>query len=438
VAEAPPTVVIRGGSVVGLAGRADVVLDQGVVVAVGPDLDVPSGAVVLDASGCAVSPGLVDLHTHLRQPGLEEAETIESGARAAALGGFTAVVAMPNTNPPIDSASVAQEVLALGRGRSCEVLVAGAITLGRRGEELAPLRELAELGVRLFTDDGTGVQSGAVMRRALEYARGLGVTLAQHCEDADLADGGAMHDGEWSSRLGLSGIPAAAEEAMLARDLALVRQTGAPMHFLHLSTRGSVRLLAAAKAEGLAVTAEVTPHHLALTHAEVRGYDPVFKVNPPLRTEDDTRALAHALADGTIDAIATDHAPHPPEAKDLPFDQAPPGMLGLETALSVSIQALEGILTLEEILARLTSAPAAIAQISPAHRPAATAQGGPLRVGSAGHICVFDPEVTWIVDAQRQASRSRNTPYAGTTLRGRVRHTVHAGFPVVIDAEARR
>jgi dihydroorotase len=433
-------VVIRGGRVVGPAGttRADVVVEGGVVAAVGQDLDIPKGAVVLDAAGCLVSPGLVDLHTHLRQPGHEEAETIESGTRAGALGGFTALVAMPNTDPPIDSAAVAADVLALGRGRPCEVLVAGAITLGRRGEELAPMRELAALGVRLFTDDGSGVQSGAVMRRALEYARGLGVTLAQHCEDAELAAGGAMHDGEWSSRLGLPGIPAAAEEAMLARDLALVRQTGAPMHFLHLSTRGSVALLAAAKAEGLAVTAEVTPHHLALTHAAVSGYDPTFKVNPPLRTTEDTEALARALAEGIIDAIATDHAPHPPEAKDLPFDQAPPGMLGLETALSVSIQALDGILSPEEVIVRLTSAPASIAGVSLERRPAASAQGGPLVVGAAGHICVFDPEATWTVDAHSQASRSRNTPFAGTTLRGRVRHTVYAGIPVVIDAEIGR
>jgi dihydroorotase len=438
VAEGAPTVVIRGGSVVGAteSTRADVVIADGVVVAVGTDLDVPSGAVVLDAAGCLVSSGLVDLHTHLRQPGAEEAETVESGTRAAALGGFAAVVAMPNTDPPIDSAAVAEEVLALGRGRPCEVLVAGAITLGRRGEELAPLRELAALGVRLFTDDGSGVQSGAVMRRALEYALGLGVTLAQHCEDTELAAGGAMHDGEWSSRLGLPGIPAAAEEAMLARDLALVRLTGAPMHFLHVSTRGSVALLAAARAEGLPVTAEVTPHHLALTHAAVCGYDPTFKVNPPLRTTEDTVALARALADGTIDAIATDHAPHPPEAKDLPFDQAPPGMLGLETALSVSVQALSGVLSPEEVIRRMTSAPASIARISVADRPAAMAHGGPLVAGAAGHICVFDPEATWTVDALAQASRSRNTPFAGTTLRGRVRHCVHAGVPVVVDAES--
>jgi dihydroorotase len=440
VAEGAPTVIIRGGRVIGngRAMRVDFVLDRGIVVELGKNLDVPSGAVVLDAGGCLVSAGLVDLHTHLRQPGHEEAETIESGTRAAALGGFSAVVAMPNTDPPIDSAAVVEEVLMLGRGQPCEVLVAGAITLGRRGEQLAPLRELAALGVRLFTDDGTGVQSGALMRRALEYARGLGVTLAQHCEDASLAADGAMHDGEWSSRLGLPGIPAAAEEAMLARDIALVRQTGAPMHFLHLSTRGSVALLAAARAEGLPVTAEVTPHHLSLTDASVRGYDSTFKVNPPLRTKEDTEALARALADGTIDAIATDHAPHAPETKDLPFDQAPPGMLGLETALSVSITALEGVLTPEEVIARMTSAPAAIAGVSPAHRAVGLAHGGPLSVGAAAHVCVFDPDAAWTVDPAIQASRSRNTPFAGTTLRGRVRHTVHAGVPVVMDAELQR
>ncbi len=414
------------------------VIEAGRIAAVEEGAAVPKGAVVLDAGGCLVAPGLVDLHTHLRQPGAEEAETVESGARAAALGGFTAVVAMPNTDPPIDCAAVAEEVLALGRDAACEVLVAGAITLGRRGEDLAPLRELAALGISLFTDDGAGVQSGAVMRRALEYARGLGVTLAQHCEDASLAAGGVMHDGEWSSRLGLPGMPAAAEEAMLARDLALVRQTGAAMHFLHLSTRGSVALLAAARAEGLPVTAEVTPHHLALSDASVEGYDPVFRVNPPLRTKGDADALARALADGTIDAIATDDAPHPPEAKDLPFDQAPPGMLGLETALSVALGALAGVLSVEEVLARMTSAPAAIARISVADRASASAQGGPIVAGAAGHLCVFDPDATWTVDGARLASRSRNSPFAGTTLRGRVRHTIYGGVPVVIDAEAQR
>jgi dihydroorotase len=440
VADGAPTVVIRGGRVVssGKSRRADVALEAGVVTAIERDIEPPAGATVLDASGCLVSAGLVDLHTHLRQPGAEEAETIESGARAAARGGFTAVVAMPNTDPPIDSAAVAEEVLALGRHQPCEVLVAGAITVGRRGERLAPLRELAALGIRLFTDDGAGVQDGGLMRRALEYARGLGVTLAQHCEDAALAGGGVMHEGEWSSRLGLPGMPAAAEEAMLARDLALVALTGAPMHFLHLSTKGSVELLAGARVKGLPVSAEVTPHHLALTEEAVGGYDPVFKVNPPLRRKQDALALAEGLAKGTIDAIATDHAPHPPEDKDRPFDQAPPGMLGLETALSVSVSALAGVLSPEEVLARLSEAPARIAGISGAERVPARAQGGPLVVGAAGHVCVFDPTARWTLEPSELASRSRNSPFLGSLLEGRVRHTLFAGTPVVVDAELTR
>jgi dihydroorotase len=436
-AAAAPVVVIRGGTVVDAGGerRADVVVRAGTVVEVAPDAAVPRGATVLDAGGCLVAPGLVDLHVHLREPGAEEAETVESGARAAALGGYTAVVAMPNTDPPIDSAAVADEVLALGRGQPCEVLVAGAITVGRRGERLAPMRELAALGISLFTDDGNGVQDGGLMRRALEYARGLGVTLAQHCEDATLAAGGVMHEGAWSSRLGLPGIPAAAEETMLARDLALVALTGSPMHFLHVSTRGSVELLAGARAKGLKVSAEVTPHHLALTEESVATYDPVFRVNPPLRTKDDALALAEGLARGTIDAIATDHAPHPPEDKDRPFDQAPPGMLGLETALSVSVAALAGVLSPEEVLARLTTAPARIARVSRDVRPPERAQGGPLEVGVAAHVCVFDPDARWTLEPSRLASRSRNSPFTGAPLQGRVRHTVFAGEPVVVDGE---
>ena len=295
---------------------------------------------MLDAAGCLVGPGLVDLHTHLRQPGREEAETIETGARAAALGGYTAIVAMPNTEPAVDSAGVAAEVLALGAGCVAEVAVAGAITVGRAGHALAPLGELAALGVTLFTDDGAGVQDGALMRRALDYAKGLGVTLAQHCEDTCLAAGGAMHEGSWSSRLGIPGMPAAAEEAMVARDIALARLTGAPVHFLHLSTAGSVDLVRRAKEEGLPVTAEAAPHHMLLTHAAVAGYDPVFKVNPPLRTDEDVAAVVAGLCDGTIDAVATDHAPHAPESKDAPFEQAPPGMLGLQTALPIAWEVL--------------------------------------------------------------------------------------------------
>ncbi len=446
----PTTVVIRGGTV--LDGgheprRADVAVTDGVVTAVGSDLTVPAGATVLDAGGCLVGPGLVDLHTHLRQPGREEAETVATGARAAALGGYTAVVAMPNTEPAIDSAGTAREVLDLGRDALAEVAVAGAITVDRAGERLAPMGELAALGVRIFTDDGSGVQDGGLMRRAFDYAKGLGVLLAQHCEDCALAAGGAMHEGAWSSRLGIPGMPAAAEEAMVARDLALVRQTGAPVHFLHLSTAGSVALVRQAKAEGLAVTAEAAPHHLALTDALVAGYDPVFKVNPPLRADADVEAVKAGLCDGTIDAIATDHAPHTPEAKEAPFDQAPPGMLGLETALAVAFTELlehdvhdPGHLSARALWGLLSWQPAAIAGLDPAAPRIGghSGHGGPVAVGADANLCVVDPTATWTVDASALASRSRNTPYAGRSLVGRVRHTVLRGEPVVVDAEAQR
>ena len=422
------SIVIRGGEVVDATGsrRADVLVEDGRIAAVGTDL---SADVTLDAGGCVVAPGLVDLHTHLRQPGKEEAETVETGARAAVLGGFTAVLAMPNTTPAIDSAGVAREVLDLGRDACCDVYTAGAITVGRAGTQLAPMAELAALGVRFFTDDGTGVQDGRLMRRALEYARGLGVTLAQHCEDDVLAAGGAMNEGAVSARLGIPGQPAEAEEVMVMRDIALARLTGGRVHFQHLSTRRSVALVAAAKAEGLAVTCEATPHHLALTHERCESYDPVFKVNPPLRTADDVAAVRAGLADGTIDCIATDHAPHAPETKEQPFDEAPPGMLGLETALAVALTHLD--LPLAEILALLSWRPAAIIGLGDTH-------GGPVAAGRPANLCVIDPAATWTVEPERLASRSRNTPYAGMTLTGRVRHTVVGGEAVVIDAECQR
>ncbi len=436
------TLLLRGGSVVGPEGltRADVAVGGAVVLDVAASIDPPKGATVLDATGCLVGPGLVDLHTHLRQPGREEAETIETGTRAAALGGYTAVVAMPNTEPPIDSAGVVREILDLAVGCAAEVAVSGAITVGRAGTALAPMGELASLGVTLFTDDGAGVQDGALMRRALDYAKGLGVTLAQHCEDSCLADGGAMHEGEWSSRLGIPGMPAAAEEAMVARDIALVRLTGAPVHFLHLSTAGSVELVRRAKAEGLAVTAEAAPHHMLLTHALVAGYDPVFKVNPPLRTGADVAAVVTGLCDGTIDAVATDHAPHAPEAKDVPFDQAPPGMLGLQTALPVAWEVLSSRLGPERVFALMSTQPAAIAKLTATDPRVGghSAQGGPVEAGAAANLCVFDPAATTVVEPARLASRSHNTPYAGRSFQGAVRHTVLRGEPTVIDAVAQR
>ncbi len=431
----PPTVIIRGGTVLDREGerRADVLVSGGRVEAVAATIEVPSGALVLDAGGCTVAPGLVDLHTHLREPGREESESIETGTRAAALGGYTAVVAMPNTEPPLDSAEAVRSVLDLATTATAEVAVAGAITQGRAGQRLAPLAEMAALGVRLFTDDGAGVQSAGLMRRALEYARGIGVTLAQHCEDTSLAAGGAMHEGAWSSRLGLPGVPAAAEEVMVGRDIALARETGARIHFLHLSTAGSVEMVRRAKAEGLAVTAEAAPHHFTLTDGCAAGYDPVFKVNPPLRPAADVEAVKAGLADGTIDAIATDHAPHAPELKDLPFDQAPPGMLGLETALALALG--QTGLSLARVLALLSWQPAAIAGLDTSGRGG---QGGPIVPGAAAHLVVIDPTAQWTVDAAALASRSRNSPYQGWKLTGRVRHTVFGGEPVVVDAEAQR
>ncbi|MGH9268466.1 MAG: dihydroorotase, partial [Acidimicrobiales bacterium] len=374
-------------------------------------------------------PGLVDLHTHLREPGREEAETVESGARAAALGGYTAVVAMPNTDPPVDSAAVVRLVLDLGAKAACDVHPSGAITVGRAGERLAPMAEMAALGVRIFTDDGAGVQDARLMRRALEYASGLGVTLAQHCEDAALAAGGHMHEGAWSSRLGLPGVPAAAEELMVARDLALARLAGGRLHLLHLSTAGSVALVRAAKAAGQEVTAEAAPHHFTLTDAEVAGYDTVFKVNPPLRGEADVAAVRAGLADGTLDAIATDHAPHSQEDKEVPFIEAPPGMLGLETALALALGGLG--LAVGRVLALMSWQPARIAGLAAEH-------GGPVAEGRPANLCVIDPAERWVVEPAGLASRSRNTPYAGRALTGRVRHTLLRGEPVVVDGVAQR
>src|SRR5919106_2867404 len=376
------SVVIRGGRVVDATGerRADVAVEDGRIATVAEGSDLAAD-VVLDAGGCVVAPGLVDLHTHLRQPGREEAETIETGARAAALGGFSCVLAMPNTDPPVDSAGMAREVLELGRGACCDVRTSAAITVGRQGSRLTPMAELAALGVRVFTDDGTGVQDGRLMRRALEYARGLGVTLAQHCEDQGLSGDGAMHEGAVSARLGIPGQPAEAEELMVLRDIALARLTGGRVHLQHLSTRRSLALVAAAKAEGLPVTCEATPHHLTLTDGRCAGYDPVFKVNPPLRTDDDMAAVRRGLADGTVDAIATDHAPHAPEAKELPFAEAAPGMLGLETALPLALTHLD--LPIAAVLALLSWRPAALLGAGDAH-------GGPIEPGRPANLCVID------------------------------------------------
>ncbi len=423
------TTVIRGGTVVDQHGerRTDVLVAGGEIVDVGDGLD---GDEELDAGGCVVAPGFVDLHVHLREPGHEEAETVETGSRAATLGGFTAIVAMPNTDPPQDAPGVIELVRAQGEAAGlCDVLPAGCITLGRGGEALAPFAELAAAGVRILTDDGNGVQDPLLMRRAMEYSLGLDVVLAQHCEVARLTERAVMHEGRCCSELGLPGWPAIAEELMVHRDIELARLTGARIHLLHLSTARSVELVRAAKADGIAVTAEATPHHFSLTDEELRGFDPVFKVNPPLRSAHDVAAIKAGLADGTIDAIATDHAPHPPDAKERPLDDAPPGMLGLETALGVALTALD--MPLADVLAALSWKPAAIAGVADRH-------GGPIERGRAANLTVFDPAATWSVRPAALASRSRNTPFAGRTLRGQIRHTVFRGEVLVRDRMAMR
>jgi dihydroorotase len=428
-------VLIQGGTVIDVDGsrRADVLVRDGLIAEVGENLTAPGGATVLEADGAIVTPGFVDLHTHLREPGGEDAETIETGARAGALGGYTALVAMPNTNPPIDTAAVVEQVLRLGQLAPCKVYSSACITKGRAGEELAPLGELHGLGVRIFTDDGTCVGDAGLMRRALEYARALpGAVLAQHCEDPQLARGGHMNEGAWSSWLGIPGMPAEAESVVVARDIALAGLTGGRVHFLHLSTAASIELVRAAKAKGLAVTAEAAPHHFTLTDSLCCGYDPIYKVNPPLRTEGDVKAVKEGLADGTIDAIATDHAPHPAQEKERPFDEAPPGMLGLETALALTLTELvgPGLLDLPRAVALLSWQPARLAGLAE--------HGGPIAPGRPAHIAVFDPEAVWEVDPTKLASRSRNTPYAGRKLTGKVRHTILAGEPVVRDGQAQR
>lgn len=430
------TLAVRGGTVIDAQGtrRADVVVsDEGAILAVGSGLTADHE---LDAGDCIVAPGLVDLHVHLRQPGNEEAETIDTGARGAALGGFTAVVAMPNTNPAMDCVSVVSEVRTLGESAICDVVPSAAISVGRRGESLAPMAELVRAGVRIFTDDGTGVQDDKLMRTALEYAGSLEhlcgdetIVLAQHCEVDALSKGGFMHEGLWSSWLGIPGQPSEAEELMVMRDIALCRLTGTRVHFQHMSTAGSISMIRAAKAAGLPVTAEAATHHFSLTDACCQSYDPVYKVHPPLRTDADVAAVKDGLADGTIDAIATDHAPHTPKSKQQTFADAPPGMLGLETAFAVANTHLD--MPIDALLAAMSWRPAAIAGLNKTH-------GGPIEEGSMANLTVIDPNAAWTASAAEMASRSSNTPYEGMALRGRVRHTVYKGEAVVVDGVAQR
>jgi len=421
------SVVFRGGSVVTKDGVvvADLMVQHGEISEIGSGL---SADEVVDISGLTIFPGFVDLHAHLREPGREDAETIETGSRAGALGGYTAVVAMPNTNPAQDNVPTIEFVRLQGqRAGLLEVIPSGCITVGREGKALAPMAELAKAGVRLFTDDGSGVQDPLLMRRAMEYSKELNVVLGQHCEVSSLTQGAVMHECGCSSDLGVPGWPSIAEELMVHRDIELARLTGARVHFLHLSTAGSVQLVRQAKLDGLPVTAEVTPHHLSLTAELLRGFDATFKVNPPLRSMSDIEALKAGLLDGTIDAIATDHAPHARRDKELPLDQAPPGMLGLETALGVTCAALD--LDPLAIAQVMSVAPARIAGI-------ADRQGNLPRVGVAANLCVVDLNATWTINPETMASKSTNTPFVGMQLRGKVVHTMFKGNFVVRDGKA--
>jgi dihydroorotase len=426
-------ILIRGGTVLDATGqrRADVTIDGGRVVEVGPKLTASDGdEQILEADGCIVSPGFVDLHVHLREPGREEAETIETGSRAAALGGFTAIVAMPNTEPAQDSLAVVEFVRAQSRRAAlCDVHPAGCITINREGRALAPFGELAAAGVHLFTDDGSGVQDPQLMRHALEYARVLDITLAQHCEVSSLTKGAVMHEGSCCSHLGLPGWPAIAEELMVHRDIELSRLTGARIHLLHLSTARSVELVRAAKADGLPVTAEAAPHHFTLTHDLLVGYDAVYKVNPPLRTDADVQALRAGLADGTIDVVGTDHAPHPSEHKECEWAQAAMGMTGLETALSVVQHTMieTGLMSWADF-ARVTSAAAAkIGRLED--------QGRPLEAGEPANIILVDPAARWTVEPAKMATMGRNSPFKGMELPGKVVATFFKGHPTVLDGK---
>ena len=427
-----PPLLLRGGRVIdpsrNLDEPADVLVQDGKVAGVGRGLGVPDGADVRDVHGCVVAPGLVDVHVHVREPGNEDVETVATGARAAAAGGFTAVCAMPNTDPVTDNqAAVGFIVRQSVRAGLTRVYPIGAISVGQRGERLSEFGEMVGAGAVAVSDDGKPVVSSHLMRTALEYARTFGIPVADHCEEPTLADGGVMHEGLVSARLGLKGIPAAAEEIMVARDTLLAGLTGAHVHLCHMSTRGSVDLIKRAKELGVRVTAEVTPHHLVLTDRACERYDTQAKMNPPLREPADVAALRTALKEGVLDCIASDHAPHAYDAKESAFDDAPFGIVGLETAFGVAYTELVagGVLTLSELIHRMSTAPAAAFGLP----------GGTLRPGAVADVVVLDLTDTWTVDPAAFCSKSRNTPFAGRVLTGRAALTL-VGGKIVHQREA--
>lgn len=410
----------------------DILLRDGMIAQVGTGLSA-RGAHRLDASGLVALPGLVDLHTHLREPGREDAETVESGSRAAALGGYTAVHAMANTDPVADTAGVVEQVWRLGQAAGlCDVYPVGAVTAGLAGGQLAELGAMADSAarVRVFSDDGNCVADPALMRRALEYVKAFDGVIAQHAEEPRLTVGAQMNEGVVSARLGLAGWPAAAEEAIIARDALLAGHVGSRLHVCHVSTAGSVELIRWAKSKGFRVTAEVTPHHLLLTDELAATYDPVYKVNPPLRTAQDVQALRDGLAEGVIDCVATDHAPHALEDKETEWDAARPGMLGLQTALSVVVAAMleTGLLDWRGLAERMSAVPARIGDLA--------GHGNDLAEGVPANLVLVDPDARWVVEPVQFASRSRNVPYAGRELPARVVATFLRGRATVLDGKA--
>ncbi|MBI1967169.1 MAG: dihydroorotase [Gemmatimonadetes bacterium] len=427
--------LLKGGRVIdpsrGLDQTADILIQDGKIAAVGVGLGPPDDAEVRDVKGLVVSPGLVDLHVHLREPGNEDEETVATGARAAAAGGFTAICAMPNTDPVTDNqAAVGFIVRQSLRAGFARVHPIGAISVGQKGERLAEFGEMVGAGAVAVSDDGKPVVSGHLMRTALEYARTFEIPVADHCEEPTLAAGGAMHEGLVATRLGLKGMPAAAEEIMVARDILLAELTGGHVHLCHMSTRGSVELIRRAKERGIQVTAEVTPHHFTLTDHACEGYETHAKMNPPLREAADVAALRAAVKSGALDCIASDHAPHAYDEKDAAFDDAPFGIVGLETAFGIAYTELVqgGVLTLPELVARMSTHPARVF-----HLP-----GGTLAPGTPADVCVLDVTARWTVDPAAFHSKSHNTPFGGRQLTGRARLTLVGGKMVHEEAPAAR
>ena len=424
------TYLIKGARVLG-GKPQDLRIPDGVIAEIGEGLD-GQGEEVIEADGLIALPGLVDLHTHLREPGREDAETVETGTRAAAAGGFTAVHAMANTEPVADTAGVVEQVWRLGREAGhCDVHPVGAVTRGIEGRQLAELGAMADSAahVRVFSDDGHCVDDAVLMRRALEYVKAFDGVIAQHAQEPRLTEHAQMNEGEVSGRLGLAGWPAVAEEAIIARDCLLAAHVGSRLHVCHVSTAGSVEIIRWAKSKGWQVTAEVTPHHLFLTDELAETYDPIYKVNPPLRTKADVEALREALADGTIDCVATDHAPHPVEAKETEWAPAAMGMIGLETALSVAQAAMvdTGLLDWAGLADRMSVRPARIGRLP--------GQGHLPEPGAPANLTLYDPGARTVVDPAASVSKSRNTPFAGIELPGSVRATFLRGRPTVLEGK---